>query len=81
MNIFSEAIRLHEARLEYAYQQRLAREEDEVERRDRIIENLCTELDNAKLVLGDRRFTFRERLDVLAIRLQEIREDVERIEL
>lgn len=78
---FNDAIRLHEARQEYAYQQRLARQDDAEDRHDRIIENLCTELDNAKLILGDRRFTFRERLDVLVIRLQEISEDVERIEL
>lgn len=60
---------------------RIAAPETERERRERITENLCDALDSAKLILGDRRFTFRERLDALALTLDEIREEVERIEI
>ena len=60
---------------------RIAAPETERERRERITENLCDALDSAKLILGDRRFTFRERLDVLVIRLMEIHAMMESIEI
>ncbi|MFB3926813.1 MAG: hypothetical protein ACE14T_12255 [Syntrophales bacterium] len=80
MDNLSKALSHYEEGLESHYQSGLDARDRRADRWHRISDNLCSELDSAKLILGDRRFTFRERLDVLADRLMEIHAEVESIE-
>jgi len=62
------------------FQKKISDPQRLLDREERIIENLCDELHSAKLILGDRRFSFPEKLGALSTRLQELQGLVERIE-
>ncbi|MFB3926755.1 MAG: hypothetical protein ACE14T_11945 [Syntrophales bacterium] len=77
MSNLSEAFLHYEEGLEAHYQSGLDARDRREEWQHKTVDNLCSELDNAKLILGDRKKSHREKCVSLNLRLAEIMDMVD----